>query len=1425
MSLFEHIGEDDSPGYSNEPVASPKMTQLTSKGQANASVPIFALDRVQFSFPGTLMALEVANNWLTMALETSTVTKDGSLLQRILWIDLGQTHQIEEIDFVPRVKQDRIRKIFLDPSAKHLILSTQSGDNFYLFKKWKKPKYLAKFRGIVVESIAWARARASEHSTGIILIGSRQGHIYEAELQPTDDFFKKEEKYFKQIYTIADVAMPITGLKFEKHPSSSNRYTVFMATPERLYQVSGMASDVAGVGYSFEDIFRHLDSTQNYQEIPGGGTGLGVLHFWKIPSENENNVSQKYAWLTASGIYHSALSLDTRRQNEAKMLPYPSQGNSSEEELPISFAVTPFHFVFLYKNGVKAVCELNGEVAYEENIPLERNEYIVGITADEVKGTYWVFTNSVLYELLVTDEDRDVWRLYLKSSKFESALNYVKTDNQRDLVLSSQAEYLYNQKNYMQAAEIYAQVRMKSFEEIALKFVGLSDIAPLKTFLSKKLEKAKRQDVTQTVILSSWLVEVFVQQLNNLKNSKPAVPPKDDESSENSLRTTEQALSEEFRSFLKSYKDRFDVKTIYLMLESHGRINDLLFFAETIGDFDRVVSHWISEKRWDRAIEYLGRQSNLELYYKYASVLFENAAPEAVNSWMKQPALNSRRLLPALLEAETGKKQCAVPLNVTDAAVHNYLLSLYVAQAKTEGEGKLIAFIQAQYALRLCSRERLTESCILIYSLMGLYEQAVSLALRHRDLELARINADKPTDDDALRKKLWLLIAQYVIEDMRDIKQALNYLKHCELLKIEDILPCFPDFVLIDEFKDDLCVALEDYNKHIQKLKLEMDEATTSAENIRQDIKDLKSRYAVLSVGEECAICNKPLFTRQFYVIKNVSASRGRRILDLNEKIQGLLTSEKTAIDSKKAQSKALYDQLKDANLALALDGPNGVKARAIEVTGELGVLYEGAFLNKIEKLISLQIGQLIVIRAQGLPTPDGPEITRAGFDDILLKNLANKPQVAAPEQAKTSRTLDQFPLLTEEEVTEKLRKNEKRIDVRTNVQSPSSGWLWSSSVNPPPTQVPPVSHTDTNSVNSNEPCEDQITQHGFQGRLIFSVFDGHGGPECGRVVAKYLPSYIETAISKLPQNVEGSSTQRKTLVEGALKDAFKQLDRDIINGGIEVASKSLAKADQARENFRTAISGACALVAYFEGNDLYVCCTGDSRAVLGTLTPNGQYIAKELSADQTVKNPQEYSRMIDEHPGELDTLFIKGRVLGGLMPTRAFADLQSQILAKISRRTVPRHFKTPPYVTAEPEVTHYTLNPERDKFLIMATDGLYDVLESEEAVQIVGEYIKQASGKEHVDSRRWLHIDQNAATDLIRNALGGKDTKRTQQLLGIPPPVSRRYRDDITAHVIFLREAKTGDNSIQYSPDLAKVDSTLSRPKRYMLPEWLKSI
>ncbi|KAI8825056.1 phosphatase 2C-like domain-containing protein [Fimicolochytrium jonesii] len=403
----------------------------------------------------------------------------------------------------------------------------------------------------------------------------------------------------------------------------------------------------------------------------------------------------------------------------------------------------------------------------------------------------------------------------------------------------------------------------------------------------------------------------------------------------------------------------------------------------------------------------------------------------------------------------------------------------------------------------------------------------------------------------------------------------------------------------------------------------------------------------------------------------------------------------------------------------------------------------------------------------------------------------------------------------------------------------------------PPPT---PIVQYHINQVPSNDPIEDRHSEHRLKNGVIMAVFDGHSGTECADLLQTYLAPYISKALSEMSEppparkseplsNIEQwppATQARKAQVVQALKLAFRRLDADICNAAIDPIPNPLPN-DTWKNALRPALAGACAIVAYIEGNDLYVACTGDSRAVLGRHRGDGTFQALELSADQTTTNPSEYARLLEEHPGEGETVVIRGRILGGLMPTRAFGDAiykwasdTKQTLGVISKGR-DALFKSPPYVTADPEVTYYHLNCDRDKCLILATDGIWDMLSSDQAVDLGG---------------NWSFDDPNAATHLIRNALGRGDRSLVAKLIRIPPPYARRARDDMTANVIFFSDGKNngtfhpavsmdtnGSNTTLNNSDLptdkqgqavdpfTPVDLSLAAPKKGRLSDWIQEL
>lgn len=115
--------------------------------------------------------------------------------------------------------------------------------------------------------------------------------------------------------------------------------------------------------------------------------------------------------------------------------------------------------------------------------------------------------------------------------------------------------------------------------------------------------------------------------------------------------------------------------------------------------------------------------------------------------------------------------------------------------------------MKSNFFFRVSEEHGIKEACVFLQCLLELWHPAVELALTF-NTKLAQQTASQPLDRD-LRRKLWLIIAEHEIKGKNDVKQALELLKECDLLRIEDLLPFFADFQKIDHFKEAICDALK----------------------------------------------------------------------------------------------------------------------------------------------------------------------------------------------------------------------------------------------------------------------------------------------------------------------------------------------------------------------------------------------------------------------------------------------------------------------------------------------------------------------------------------------------------------------------------------------------------------------------------------
>ncbi|KAG8527938.1 uncharacterized protein KY384_006854 [Bacidia gigantensis] len=379
---------------------------------------------------------------------------------------------------------------------------------------------------------------------------------------------------------------------------------------------------------------------------------------------------------------------------------------------------------------------------------------------------------------------------------------------------------------------------------------------------------------------------------------------------------------------------------------------------------------------------------------------------------------------------------------------------------------------------------------------------------------------------------------------------------------------------------------------------------------------------------------------------------------------------------------------------------------------------------------------------------------------------------------------------------------------------------------------------------------------------MFWGVFDGHSGWTTSAKLRQRLISFVARELNPVYKSAATDpslTVPTPQSIDEAIKRGFLLLDRDIVHTSVQKALSSKTKL-ASTELLAPALSGACALLSFYDSssNLFRTACTGDSRAVLGRKAASGKWTATPLSEDQTGGTPSEILRLRQEHPGEPEVT-LNGRILGQLEPSRAFGDasykwpkkLQEQIKAKFFGRTPASRLKSPPYVTAEPIITTTKIEPENGDFVVLATDGLWEMLTNEEAVGLVGQWLEkqhqqsdgssspiawaksftasaadaalpverpQVLGKdgeggqrgpirqEQYDLResdeRFVTEDKNVATHLVRNALGGKDRDLVCSLLSLISPYSRRYRDDLTVEVIFFGEGGEKTGNVVLNPE-----------------------
>ena len=233
----------------------------------------------------------------------------------------------------------------------------------------------------------------------------------------------------------------------------------------------------------------------------------------------------------------------------------------------------------------------------------------------------------------------------------------------------------------------------------------------------------------------------------------------------------------------------------------------------------------------------------------------------------------------------------------------------------------------------------------------------------------------------------------------------------------------------------------------------------------------------------------------------------------------------------------------------------------------------------------------------------------------------------------------------------------------------------------------------------------------GIPSQTILSVLDGHGmfGHQISNYVTRLLPQLLEKNFPLEGNSHTVNSPNLPVSVLSELKSSFSN------------TFLSIQSTLSAHKQVDATFSGTTVNLVYIHGKNLICANAGDSRAVLGRFT--GEWEAFDISQDHKPSDDQERKR-IERCGGRVEPVkdasgrfvgpcrvWLKHEPLPGLAMSRSIGDLLASSIG----------------VSADPDVFFHTLGPN-DKFLVIASDGIWEFVNSLACVKIVSKWFEKGN-------------------------------------------------------------------------------------------------
>ena len=263
----------------------------------------------------------------------------------------------------------------------------------------------------------------------------------------------------------------------------------------------------------------------------------------------------------------------------------------------------------------------------------------------------------------------------------------------------------------------------------------------------------------------------------------------------------------------------------------------------------------------------------------------------------------------------------------------------------------------------------------------------------------------------------------------------------------------------------------------------------------------------------------------------------------------------------------------------------------------------------------------------------------------------------------------------------------------------------------------------------------------------LFGVCDGHGiqGHYISAYAKDIIPSYLnyieidnyiskknkslDSLLSSLYNKSENSSVKDIHIIKyfydkfqinpcdfSFVKNRFNEISKNI--------KESFTKTDndliKAKHPFDTEKSGSTVCLSLLFNKNLICANLGDSRTILCSCSDKNEWKASQLTKDHKPTDKEEHKRIINSG-GTVSRMLNLDKNDEEVGPYRVWGKTQEKGPGLAMSRSIGDGMAKKLGVLGEPDIYEYNLN-ENDKFVICATDGVWEYLSNEEVMNIVKE-------------------------------------------------------------------------------------------------------